>query len=152
MFTGDRSGDWLYRALYRAGFANQPTATEPGDGLELTGAWVTSAVKCAPPDNKPTAQEQNTCRSFLTDELGGLERLSVIVALGGIGASAVARHFDVRPRPKFGHGVEVQIDADLTMVCSYHVSQQNTFTGRLTEEMLDSVFRRARVLASETLD
>lgn len=147
MFTGDRSGDWLYRGLHRAGLANQAEAVSIDDGLELTDAWVTSAVKCAPPDNKPTADEQNTCRSHLNDELAALKNLRVLVALGGIGASAVARHFDVRPRPKFGHGVEVQINESLTLLCSYHVSQQNTFTGRLTEPMLDAIFERARRLA-----
>lgn len=151
MFTGDRSGDWLYRGLYRAGLANQPEAIGLDDGLELRDAWVTSAVKCAPPDNKPTASEQNTCRTFLTRELDALDNLRVIVALGGIGASAVARHFDVRPRPKFGHGVEVTINEGLTMLCSYHVSQQNTFTGRLTEQMLDDIFERAQVLAGGAL-
>ncbi|MFT7473836.1 MAG: uracil-DNA glycosylase family 4 [Verrucomicrobiales bacterium] len=148
MFTGDRSGDWLYRGMYRAGLANQPEAIAIDDGLELENAWVTSAVKCVPPANKPTAVEQNTCRSFLTDELAALSNLRVIIALGGIGASAVARHFDIRPRPKFGHGVEVQIDDRLTLLCSYHVSQQNTFTGRLTEPMLDEIFERALRLAS----
>jgi len=151
MFTGDRSGDWLYRGLYRAGLANQAEAVSIDDGLKLHDAWVTSAVKCAPPDNKPTAEEQNTCRPFLRRELEALKNLRVIVALGGIGASAVARHFDIRPRPKFGHGVEVQIDDNLMLLCSYHVSQQNTFTGRLTEEMLDEIFERAQRLAGGAL-
>lgn len=151
MFTGDRSGDWLFRALHRAGLANQAEAVAANDGLELSDAWVTSAVKCAPPDNKPTAEEQNTCRSFLTRELAGLENLRVLIALGGIGATAIARHFDIRPRPKFGHGVEVPINEDLTLLCSYHVSQQNTFTGRLTEQMLDDIFGRAQVLAGGAL-
>lgn len=152
MFTGDRSGDWLYRGLYRAGLANQPEATSLNDGLALTDVWVTSAVKCAPPDNKPSAMEQNTCRSFLTEELALLSNLRVLVALGGIGASAIARHFDIRPRPKFGHGVEVDIGNGRTLLCSYHVSQQNTFTGRLTEPMLDSIFARARQLADTPID
>lgn len=146
MFTGDRSGDWLYAGLYRAGLANQAEAVSADDGLKLNNVWVTSAVKCAPPENKPTAAEQNTCRPFLTRELSALKNLSVIVTLGGIGTTAVARHFDISPRPKFGHGVEVQISDRLTLVCSYHVSQQNTFTGRLTEPMLDDIFRRAREL------
>jgi len=152
MFTGDRSGDWLYAGLHRAGLANQANASSLEDGLELDDVWVTSAVKCAPPDNKPTATEQNTCRSFLTEELAALTNLRVVVALGGIGATAVARHFDIRPRPKFGHGVEVEIQKGLTLVCSYHVSQQNTFTGRLTEPMLDSIFARARQLANTPVD
>ena len=151
MFTGDRSGDWLYGGLYRAGFANQAEAVSIDDGLVLEDVWVTSAVKCAPPDNKPTAEEQNTCRSFLNEELDALSRLRVLVALGGIGAAAVARHFDIRPRPKFGHGTEVRIDDRLTLLCSYHVSQQNTFTGRLTEPMLDEIFDRARRLADSPL-
>ncbi len=148
MFTGDRSGDWLYRALYRAGLANQAEATGEDDGLELTDVWVTSAVKCAPPGNSPSAEEQAMCRPFLQREFELLDRARVIVALGGIGASAVVRHFDVRPRPRFGHGVEVTIDDRYTLLCSYHVSQQNTFTGRLTEPMLDSIFTRARALTA----
>ena len=147
MFTGDRSGDWLYRALHRAGMANQPEATAADDGLELDDVWVTSAVKCAPPGNSPTADEQARCRPYLQREFDLLEQARVVVALGGIGTSAVVRHFDVRPRPRFGHGVEVPIDDRYTLLCSYHVSQQNTFTGRLTEDMLDSVFGRAVTLA-----
>lgn len=146
MFTGDRSGDWLYRAMFRAGYANQPDSVAVDDGLELDGAWVTSPVKCAPPANKPTADERATCRPFLDREFELLTEVRVIIALGGIGYAAVAKHLNVRPRPKFGHGVEVPLDADLTLLCSYHVSQQNTFTGRLTEAMLDSVFARAREL------
>ncbi len=149
MFTGDRSGDWLYRGLYRAGLANQPEAVSVDDGLELHNVWVTSALKCAPPDNKPTAEEQNTCRSFLNAELDALPNVKVIVSLGGIGTSAVARHFDIRPRPKFGHGVELEFGDRYTLLCSYHVSQQNTFTKRLTEEMLDDIFRRAKKLAEK---
>ncbi len=152
MFTGDRSGDWLYRGLHSAGMANQAESTALDDGLTLNNVWVTSAVKCAPPDNKPTADEQNRCRStFLADELSALKNLRVVVALGGIGASAVARHFDIRPRPKFGHGVEVPINDTVTLLCSYHVSQQNTFTGRLTEPMLDEIFERAQRLAAAPL-
>ena len=146
MFTGDRSGDWLYRALYRAGFANQPDSTDIDDGLTLQGAWVTSPVKCAPPANKPSPDEIANCRPFFARELAALQP-RVIVALGGIGFAAVIRHFDIRPRPKFGHGVEVAIDDDTTLLGSYHVSQQNTFTGRLTEDMLDDVFDRAADLA-----
>lgn len=148
MFTGDRSGDWLYRALHRAGLANQAEAIDCDDGLELRDAWVTSAVKCVPPANKPDAAEQNRCRPFLERELALLPNLRVIVALGGIGSTAVARHFDIKPRPRFGHGVEVEVHSRLTMLCSYHVSQQNTFTRRLTEPMLDDIFQRALMLAS----
>lgn len=146
MFTGDRSGDWLYRALYRAGYANQPESIDVDDGLVLSGAWVTSPVKCAPPANKPTPDERASCRPFLEREFDYLSKIRVIIALGGIGYQAVATHLGVRPRPKFGHGVEVPLDDDTTLLCSYHVSQQNTFTGRLTEEMLDAVFARAREL------
>ncbi len=151
MFTGDRSGDWLYRGLHTAGLANQAESISADDGLELSNVWVTSAVKCAPPDNKPTAEEQNICRDYLRAELDALPNLRVLIALGGIGASAVARHFDISPRPKFGHGVEVPIDERLTLLCSYHVSQQNTFTGRLTEEMLDEIFERAQRIAASPL-
>lgn len=146
MFTGDRSGDWLYRALFRAGYANQPESVDQDDGLELDGAWVTSPVKCAPPANKPTADERAACRPFLEREFELLTEMRVIIALGGIGYAAVAQHVGLRPRPKFGHGVEVPLDERTTLLCSYHVSQQNTFTGRLTEPMLDAVFARAREL------
>lgn len=146
MFTGDRSGDWLYRAMFRAGYANQPESVDRHDGLELDGAWVTSPVKCAPPANKPTGEEQGMCRPFLDREFALLTEVRVIVALGGIGYASVAKHLGVRPRPKFGHGLEVPLGDGRTLLCSYHVSQQNTFTGRLTEEMLDAVFSRAREL------
>ena len=147
MFTGDRSGDWLYRGLYRAGFANQPESTAIDDGLELRGAWVTSPVKCAPPANKPTPTERDTCGRFLDRELALLPNARVFVVLGGFGYQALAAHLGLRPRPKFGHGVEVALGDGRFIVCSYHVSQQNTFTGRLTEPMLDDVFARARALA-----
>lgn len=147
MFTGDRSGDWLYRALYRAGYANQPESVSLDDGLELSGAWITSPVKCAPPANKPSAEERARCRPFLDREFEYLPNVKVVVALGGIGYGEVCHYLGIKPRPKFGHGVEVPLDSGLTVLCSYHVSQQNTFTGRLTEEMLDSVFARARQLS-----
>ena len=146
MFTGDRSGDWLYRAMYRAGLANQPTSVDRDDGLELTGALVTSPVKCAPPANKPTTAERDRCKPFLARELA-VVRPKVFVVLGGFGFQALCRHLDLRPRPKFGHGVEIELDDGRFIVCSYHVSQQNTFTGRLTEDMLDAVFERANELA-----
>ena len=147
MFTGDRSGDWLYRAMHRAGFANQPTSVTADDGLQLTGAWVTSAVKCAPPDNKPLPIERDACRPFFVREVGALTQLRVVVCLGGFAYEAACAEFDVRPRPKFGHGVEVVSPSGLTILCSFHTSQQNTFTGRLTEPMLDAVFARARELS-----
>ena len=149
MFTGDRSGDWLYRALYRAGYANQPESVSLDDGLELDGAWITSPVKCAPPENKPTTVERDTCRPFFQRELAALGNLKVIVVLGGFGYQVAAQELGIRPRPKFGHGVEVPLEDGKTLLCSFHVSQQNTFTGRLTEEMLDAVFARARTLGSE---
>lgn len=145
MFTGDRSGDWLFRALHRAGFANQPSSIDRADGLELRGALVTSPVKCAPPANKPTPEERDRCRPFLERELALVEP-QVFVVLGGFAYQALCQHLGIRPRPKFGHGVEVQDRLDRTIICSYHVSQQNTFTGRLTEEMLDGVFTRARAI------
>ena len=146
VFTGDRSGDWLYRAMHRAGFANQPTSVSRDDGLRLTGAWVAAAVKCAPPDNKPLPAERDMCRPFLRRALALLAQVSVVVCLGGFAYEAACGEFGVRPRPKFGHGVEVAAPGGLLLLCSYHPSQQNTFTGRLTEPMLDAVFARAAAL------
>ena len=147
VFTGDRSGDWLFRAMYRAGFANQPTSVSLDDGLVLRDAWVTAAVKCAPPGNIPLPEERDHCRTYLVRELGMLERLRLVVCLGGFAYEAACRHFGVRPRPKFGHGVETvirdELGRELTLLCSFHPSQQNTFTGRLTEAMLDDIFTRA---------
>jgi uracil-DNA glycosylase family 4 len=147
VFTGDRSGDWLFRAMHRAGFANQPTSVSADDGLRLTDAWVTAAVRCAPPANKPLPAERDACAPFLRREMALLERGRVVVCLGGFGYDAACRHFGVRPRPKFGHGVEMPIPDGPTLLCSFHPSQQNTFTRRLTEDMLDDVFRRAGDLA-----
>lgn len=148
MFTGDRSGDWLYRALWRAGYASQPGSTAKNDGLGLTGAWITSPVKCAPPANKPTPTERDTCRPFFARELGLLSRVRVIVVLGAFGYQVACQELGVRPRPRFAHGLEVPLEGGRTLLCSFHVSQQNTFTGRLTEEMLDGVFARARELGA----
>ena len=151
MFTGDRSGDWLFRAMHRAGLAGQPTSVAADDGLTLRDAWVTAAVKCAPPGNTPTTDERDRCAPYLAREFAVLDRCRVVVCLGGFGYDAACRHFDVRPRPKFGHGVEVPLadsrGSGPTLLCSYHPSQQNTFTGRLTEPMLDAVFARAVSLA-----
>jgi uracil-DNA glycosylase family 4 len=134
--------------MHRAGLANQPTSVAADDGLALTGAWVTAAVKCAPPGNRPSTDERDACAPFLSRELGLLSDLRVVVCLGAFGYEAACRHLGVTPRPRFGHGVEVALDTGLTLVCSFHPSQQNTFTGRLTEEMLDAVFARAVALSS----
>jgi uracil-DNA glycosylase family 4 len=153
MFTGDRSGDWLYRALFRAGFASQPQAVDRTDGLELRDAWVTAAVRCAPPGNRPTPQERDACAPYLVRELALLEpTLRVVVCLGGFALDALLRcgapqtQPTPRPKPNFRHGVELEVGA-LQVLCSYHPSQQNTFTGRLTEPMLDAVFARAGELS-----
>ena len=149
VFTGDRSGDWLYRALWRAGYANQPTSVAAGDGLVLTGAWVAAVVRCAPPANKPTPAERDRCLPYLAREVALLANVRVVVALGQFAYDAACRLFAVRPRPRFGHGVEVPLSTGPILICSYHPSQQNTFTGTLTEEMFDAVFSRARDLSSE---
>jgi len=146
MFTGDRSGDFLYAALHRAGYANQPTSVNVEDGLVLDGAWITAPVRCAPPANKPTVQERDRCRPFLERELTLLANASVFLVLGGFGYQGLAAFLGLRPRPPFGHGVEVPLSDGRTILCSYHVSQQNTFTGRLTPTMLDAVLLRARQL------
>jgi uracil-DNA glycosylase len=150
VFTGDRSGDFLYRAMHGVGLANQPTSLSIDDGLSLTGAWVTAVVKCAPPDNKPLPQERSNCHSHLERELALLENLTVVVCLGAFAYEAACAEFGVRPRPKFGHAVEVVVPNGLVLICSFHPSQQNTFTGRLTEPMLDAVFTRAVELASSS--
>jgi uracil-DNA glycosylase family 4 len=147
VFTGDRSGDWLFRAMFRAGLANQPESVSIDDGLVLSGAWVAAAVKCAPPYNKPLPEERDACRPFLQREVALLRGLRVVVCLGAFAYEVACGEFGVRPRPKFGHGVEVAAPNGLTLVCSFHPSQQNTFTGRLTEPMLDAVFSRAVSLA-----
>ncbi len=193
MFTGDRSGDWLYRALHRAGLASQPGASGREDGLRLTGAWVTAPVRCAPPENRPTPDERRACRPYLERELEALDRVRVAVALGGWSYRHLMRVFRDRgwevpsPMPDFGHGREVELTAPepppaegewaeasaevgrcpagaagvrangasagdaagrrLQLICSYHPSQQNTFTGTLTEEMFDAVWARAVELA-----
>ncbi len=133
--------------MYRAGLANQPESVAIDDGLVLTDAWVTAAVKCAPPANKPTPDERDACAPFLEREFAALEGMSVVVCLGQFGYQAACTHFGIRPRPKFGHGVEVAVADGLTLICSFHPSQQNTFTKRLTETMLDDVFSRAATLA-----
>jgi uracil-DNA glycosylase len=149
VFTGDRSGDWLFAALHRCGFANQPSSRSRDDGLRLQGCWVSAAVRCAPPDNHPTPAERDACLPFAVTELRLLSRARVIVCLGGFAwdvALRILRQSDglqlPRPRPRFGHGAEVEI-GHFTLLGCYHPSQQNTFTGRLTEAMMDRVLARA---------
>jgi uracil-DNA glycosylase len=152
IFTGDRSGDWLYGALYRAGFANQPTSTHRGDGLRLRGCYITACVRCAPPANKPTLEERNTCLSYLEEELPLLKNVRVILCLGGFAWDGALRTlrtlgWTAQRKPRFGHEAEAVVGPYRLLGC-YHPSQQNTFTGRLTERMLDKVLRRARELTS----
>ena len=156
MFTGDRSGDWLYRALHRAGFADRAVSRHRGDGLQLRDAYISAPVRCAPPANRPTGEERAACRPWLEEEFRLLDRVRVIVCLGALAyeevLSLLARegHPVPRPRPRFGHGRVVETGGPV-LLCSYHPSQQNTFTGRLTEEMLDGVFTTARALLDEAL-
>ena len=147
IFTGDRSGDWLYAALHRAGFANQPTSTHSGDGLRLEGAFVGAAVRCAPPANRPLPEERDNCLPYAARELALIRAVRVIVCLGGFAWDAAARLHEVRPKPRFGHGAEHPLPGGRTLLGCFHPSQQNTFTGRLTEPMMDAVLERARELA-----
>ena len=153
IFTGDRSGDWLYRALYRAGFANQPTSVSRNDGLALNDCYITAVIHCAPPANKPTPGEIDNCRPYLLREIELLNDVMVVVALGrlafdraisAIGLEEKEPQGRRRARPPFKHGAEVSLRGGVTMVASFHPSQQNTFTGKLTEPMFDEVFSRAR--------
>ncbi|HEX3832326.1 MAG TPA: uracil-DNA glycosylase [Solirubrobacteraceae bacterium] len=152
VFTGDRSGDWLFAALHRTGMANQPTSRSRDDGLTLTGCWVCAAVRCAPPANKPTPAERDNCLPYAVRELALLDQARVIVCLGSFAWDAALRIVArsgvtlPRPRPRFGHGAEAQV-GDLRLIGCYHPSQQNTFTGKLTEPMIDAVLARARELA-----
>jgi uracil-DNA glycosylase len=155
VFTGDASGDFLWPALHAAGLANRPTSERPGDGLRATDLWVTAPVKSAPPENKPLPSERDNCEPYLLREVAALDRLTVVVALGAFAWASALRTFAAldapvpRPLPRFGHGAEVQIDRWTLLGC-YHVSQQNTFTGRLTRPMLDAVLLRAKDLASSS--
>jgi uracil-DNA glycosylase family 4 len=146
VFTGDRSGDFLFAALHRAGLANQPTSVHRNDGLQLSGAFVAAAVRCAPPANKPTPLERDTCLPFALEELG-LIRPAVVLCLGAFGWDAACRLLNVRPRPKFGHGAEHATEGGPTLVGCYHPSQQNTFTGVLTPVMIDAVIAQAKAVA-----
>jgi uracil-DNA glycosylase family 4 len=153
MFTGDRSGDWLYAALYRAGLANQPTSVSADDGLRLRDVRITAAVRCAPPANKPSPAERDTCSAWLDAELRLVRPASVLVALGafawvsGLRALSAEGEQIPRPAPRFAHGAEVSLSRRCLVGC-FHPSQQNTFTGRLTESMLDDVLARAKTLAA----
>jgi uracil-DNA glycosylase len=155
IFTGDRSGDWLFAALWRTGLANQPTSVSRDDGLKLRDCYVTAAVRCAPPGNRPLPAERDNCLPYLVRELGLLRRASVIVCLGGFAWDAALRALAAhgepvpRPRPRFAHGASIEIGRWTLLGC-YHPSQQNTFTGRLTEAMLDGIFRRATALAKRS--
>ena len=148
MFTGDRSGDWLYAALHRAGYANQPTSVDRGDGLRLEGAYITAVVRCAPPANRPTPGERDNCLPYLARELellgtaGRWSRSAPSPGTGRCGRCAISAPRSPRPKPRFGHGAEAEV-AEWTLLGCYHPSQQNTFTGKLTEPMIDAVFARA---------
>lgn len=152
VFTGDRSGDWLFASMYRTGWANQPTSVHRDDGLELLGAYISAVVKCAPPANKPTTEERDRCLPFLVREVELLSEIRVIVALGSFGWDGALRVLaergiaTPRPKPRFGHLAEYEI-GPYVLLGSYHPSQQNTFTGKLTEPMLDAVLSRATALA-----
>jgi uracil-DNA glycosylase len=153
IFTGDRSGDWLFASLYRCGLANQSTSEHRDDGLQLEDVYISAVVKCAPPANKPTIDERDTCLPYLVRELQLLPHVRAIVALGSFGWDGALRAWELagnprpRPRPRFGHLAETKL-GEITLIGSYHPSQQNTFTGKLTEEMTDAVFRRARSLVT----
>lgn len=150
MFTGDRSGDWLYGALYAHGFANQPHSDHRDDGLELKDCYITAAVRCAPPQNKPSLAEFERCRPYLVHELKLFKEAKVIIALGKIAFDSFLAAYQEKgcaipkPRPKFGHGASIILPGNLRLICSYHPSQQNTFTGKLTREMFDHIFAQAR--------
>jgi uracil-DNA glycosylase family 4 len=147
IFTGDRSGDWLFGSMHRVGLANQPTSVGRDDGLELRGVWVTAAVRCAPPANRPSPAERDRCSEWLRAELDLVGPIRVVMVLGQFAYEVMARELGIRPRPRFGHGVEVPVPGGPVLLCSFHPSQQNTFTGKLTAAMTDRVFRRAVEIA-----
>jgi len=150
IFTGDRSGEWLYRALYDHGFANRPDSTHRDDGLKLKDCYISAAVRCAPPQNKPSLAEFERCRPYLVSELKLFAGLKVVIALGKIALDSFLAAYQEsgrtipKPRPKFGHGASVVLPGNVHLICSYHPSQQNTFTGKLTRSMFDDIFARAR--------
>lgn len=149
IFTGDQSGNWLYEALYRFGFSNQPDSVRRNDGLKLKNCYITAAVRCAPPANKPARVEFERCRPYLVQELGLLKNIRVVLALGKIAFDSFLKAYQEnggtvpKPRPQFRHGGSAQLRPDLTLIASYHPSQQNTFTGKLTREMFHGVFKTA---------
>jgi uracil-DNA glycosylase family 4 len=152
MFTGDRSGDWLYGGLYAAGFANQANSDHRDDGLKLSDCYITAAVHCAPPGNKPAPSEFRHCRPYLVHELKLFRQLKVVIVLGKIAFDSFLAAYREnggtvpKPRPKFGHGAMVDLPMGPRLICSYHPSQQNTFTGKLTKPMFQSVFEQARAV------
>ena len=148
VFTGDRSGDWVYGALHRAGYANQGTSTDVDDGLRLDGAYIGAIVRCAPPDNRPSREERAACMPYARRELDLLGGARVVVALGAYAHDAVCDLVGLRPRPKFGHLAEAPLPDGRTLLDSFHPSQRNTFTGKLTQEMFDAVFARAREIVA----
>lgn len=149
IFTGDRSGEWLYRALFKAGFTNQAKSTSVSDGLKLQNTYITCVVKCAPPDNKPSKIEIERCSRYLIQEYKLLRNAQVWIALGNIALQGIWPYIGGEsPRPKFKHGQTVDLGAGKTLILSYHPSQQNTFTGRLTEKMFDGIFESATSLLS----
>ena len=156
IFTGDRSGDWLFETLHRFGFANQAESVSRDDGLRLDDCFITAAVRCAPPQNKPTREEKQNCFAYLCEEIELLPRVRVVVALGKIAFDTVFDAYralnltELRKRPKFAHGAEIALNERVHLLASYHPSQQNTFTGKLTRPMFDAVFRRAQALLHES--
>jgi uracil-DNA glycosylase family 4 len=155
MFTGDRSGDWLYGALHAAGFANQPHSDHRDDGLKLSDCYITAAVHCAPPDNKPSLMEFKRCRPYLVEELKLFRHVKVVIALGKIALDALLAAYQEnggqvpKPRPKFGHGLSAHLPEGPHLICSYHPSQQNTFTGKLTKPMFQNIFAQAKAVLAE---
>ncbi|HEY7911622.1 MAG TPA: uracil-DNA glycosylase [Blastocatellia bacterium] len=160
VFTGDRSGDWLYRALYKAGFANQPASIDRNDGLTLTDCYITAVIHCAPPENKPLPGEVLNCRPYLLREVELMNRAMVVIALGRIAFDAVIASVGLpakedprgrrAARPKFSHAAEYELIGGIRLIASFHPSQQNTFTGKLTEPMFDRVFSRARAILGQS--